>query len=115
MSEQPHVVNKAGQVSTDQVEPVMDRISDERKKQILDDFDNFKSYLGKRIRMAESIGLSEESMAKVAQKIADYLAKHEEPQNSEEKLLYELWKVGDEDQRHKLAHMLVRMVQADKS
>ncbi|MEW4369591.1 DUF3243 domain-containing protein [Paenibacillus kandeliae] len=110
MSEQDHIVNKSGQVETDKVESVLNRISDEQKKQILDDFESFRSYLGKRIQMAETIGLSEESLAKVTQKIADYLAKHEQPQNSEEKLLYELWKVGDDDQRHKLAHMLVKMV-----
>ncbi len=110
MTEQPHIVNKSGEVATEKVEPVMNRISDERKQQILDDFENFRSYLGKRIHMAESIGLSEESIAKVAQKIADYLAKHEEPQNNEEQLLYELWKVGNDEERHKLAHMLVKMV-----
>ncbi len=40
---------------------------------------------------------------------SNYLAKHEEPRNSEEKLLQELWKVGDKDERHKLAHMLVKL------
>ncbi|WP_322905876.1 DUF3243 domain-containing protein [Paenibacillus campi] len=115
MTEQPHIVNKSGEVATDKVEPVIDRMSDERKKQILDDFEHFRSYLGKRIHMAESIGLGEESIAKVAQKIADYLAKHEEPQNNEEQLLYELWKVGDEEERHKLAHLLVKMVKSNEN
>ncbi|WP_411346422.1 DUF3243 domain-containing protein [Paenibacillus sp. WLX1005] len=110
MSEQDHIVNKSGQVEPDKVEAALNRISDEQKKQILDDFESFRSYLSKRIHMAEIIGLSEENIAKLTQKIADYLATHEQPQNSEEKLLYELWKVGDEEQRHKLAHMLVKMV-----
>jgi hypothetical protein len=45
-----------------------------------------------------------------AEKVEDYLAKHEEPKNREEKLLQELWKVGDKEERHKLPHMLVKLV-----
>ncbi|CAJ1315244.1 DUF3243 domain-containing protein [Paenibacillus sp. PK4536] len=114
MSEESHIVKKDGEIATGQVETTLNRLSDDQKDDILSNFESFKSYLGKRIQLGESIGLGEEKLAKIAQKVADYLAAHEEPRNREEKLLYELWKVGDEDQRHKLAHLLVRMVQADK-
>ncbi|PWW40008.1 uncharacterized protein DUF3243 [Paenibacillus pabuli] len=50
-------------------------------------------------------------MAKIAEKVADYLAAREEPRNREEKLLQELWNVGKEEERHMLAHMLVRLAQ----
>jgi hypothetical protein len=65
--------------------------------------------------MAESIGLSEEQMAIIAQKVADYLAGHEEPRNNEELLLQELWKLGTKEERHMLAHMLVRLAQGERS
>lgn len=61
--------------------------------------------------MAQNIGLNEELIAKAAEKIAGYLAAKEEPRNSEEKLLQELWKAGDKEQQHALAHMLVRVAQ----
>ncbi len=48
--------------------------------------------------------MNEEQLAKTAQKVADYLAKHEEPRNREENLLHELWKVRDKEQQHHLAH-----------
>ncbi|CAM3347780.1 MULTISPECIES: DUF3243 domain-containing protein [Paenibacillus] len=111
MNEQNHVIHKDGQVSTDKVDNAIDKIAPEEREQILQNFDAFKGYLGKRIAMGESIGLGEEQMAKIAEKVADYLAAREEPRNREEKLLQELWNVGKEEERHMLAHMLVRLAQ----
>ncbi|WP_026293868.1 DUF3243 domain-containing protein [Saccharibacillus kuerlensis] len=111
MKEQQHAVTKDGEVKTDKVEQTIDRIGDDKKDQILQDFEAFKQYLHKRIKIGESIGLGEEQLAKVAERVADYLAANEDPRNSEEKLLQELWKVGDKEQRHQLAHMLVRLSQ----
>lgn len=85
MNEQNHVIHKNGQVSTDQVDSAIEKIAPEERDQILQNFDAFKEYLGKRIAMGESIGLSEEQMAKIAQKVADHLAANEEPRNREEK------------------------------
>lgn len=112
MSEQEHAVNKEGEVALNKVDNALDRMDDSQKDKILSDFQSFKKYLSERIELAQNIGLSEEMMAKAAEKIAGYLAEKEEPRNSEEKLLQELWKVGDQDQRHKLAHLLVRLAQA---
>jgi hypothetical protein len=55
-------------------------------------------------------GLNDNQLALAAKKIADYLAAHEEPQNEEQYLLHELWKVGNEEEQHHLAHMLVKLV-----
>ncbi|PPA70717.1 DUF3243 domain-containing protein [Jeotgalibacillus proteolyticus] len=93
------------------VENEMQQTDNQKKEEILQSFDRFKNYLGDQVSKGEKMGLGEESLAKGAEKVADYLAKHEEPRNSEEKLLQELWKVGDKDQQHHLAHMLVRMAQ----
>lgn len=112
MSEFNHVVEKDGDVNTGRVEDTIMRMDEGQKDEILRDFEQFKGYLHKRIDMASSIGLGEEQMAKVAEKVADYLADHENPRNREEKLLQELWKVGEKEERHMLAHMLVRMAQS---
>jgi RNA binding exosome subunit len=113
MSEYNHVVDKDGNVDPSKVDRAISSIDSGEKDRILRDFDEFKGYLGKRIKLAESIGLGEEQMAVIAQRVADYLASHEDPRNSEEKLLQELWKVGTEEERHKLAHMLVRLAQTE--
>lgn len=77
----------------------------------LEKFNEFKSYLHSKIAMGEKLGMNEEQLAKGAEKVADYLAKNAEPQNSEEVLLQELWKVGNEEERHNLAHMLVKLAE----
>ncbi|MEC4566034.1 DUF3243 domain-containing protein [Paenibacillus sp. CMAA1739] len=112
MAEHNHVVNKEGEVALNKVDDALNRIDDSKKDDILGSFDSFKNYLSDKIEMAQKIGLNEEVMAKAAEKIAGYLAAKEEPRNSEEKLLQELWKVGDKEQQHALAHMLVRVAQS---
>ncbi|WP_046175318.1 DUF3243 domain-containing protein [Domibacillus indicus] len=94
-----------------QVEEKVQSMGEEKKEDILASFETFKSYLGEKVEKGERLGMNEEQLAKTAQKVADYLAAHEEPRNREEKLLQELWKVGDEKQQHQLAHLLVRLVQ----
>ncbi|MGW8444115.1 DUF3243 domain-containing protein [Paenibacillus sp. S33] len=112
MAEHNHVVNKEGELALNKVDNALNRIDDSKKDDILNNFDSFKSYLSDKIKMAQNIGLNEELIAKAAEKIAGYLAAKEEPRNSEEKLLQELWKAGDKEQQHALAHMLVRMAQS---
>jgi len=111
MSEYNHVVEKDGDIEPDKVGAAISRIEPSERDRILRNFEEFKGYLHRRIRMAESIGMNEEQMAIIAQKVADYLASHEEPRNNEELLLQELWKVGTNEERHALAHMLLRLVQ----
>ncbi|MBB3110303.1 hypothetical protein FHS18_002370 [Paenibacillus phyllosphaerae] len=111
MSERNHAVTKDGDVKASRIEDALERMSAEDKENILSDFNAFKSYLAKRVKLAKAIGLNEEQMAVAAQKIAQYLSEREEPRNSEEALLQELWKVGEEQERHALAHMLVRLAQ----
>ncbi|SFA89195.1 MULTISPECIES: DUF3243 domain-containing protein [unclassified Bacillus (in: firmicutes)] len=81
-----------------------------KNKEVLGDFEEFKSYLGKKVSLGEKLGMDEEQLANAAQKVGDFLAKKESPQNSEEQLLQELWKVGTEEEKHMLSHMLVRLV-----
>ncbi|KUP21495.1 MULTISPECIES: DUF3243 domain-containing protein [unclassified Paenibacillus] len=109
MSEHNHVVSKDGNVSMGRVGDVLERIEPQQREQILDNFGEFQQYLSKRIHLAQKIGMGEEQLAVAAEKVADYLANHEEPRNSEQKLLQELWKVGNKEERHRLAHMLVKL------
>ncbi|WP_110113143.1 DUF3243 domain-containing protein [Bacillus sp. CGMCC 1.16541] len=92
------------------VDEKLSNMGDEKKDEILTNFDRFKHYLGDKVHKGEKLGLNEEQLAKGAEKIGDYLAKYEEPRNREEKLLQELWKAGNQEERHKLAHILVKLV-----
>lgn len=110
MSEQNHIIKKNESLETEKVVSRIALIPNEKMEDILGSFEDFKQYLGKRVALGEKLGLNEEQLAKTAEKIAAYLAENEEPRNREEKLLQELWKAGEQDQRHQLAHMLVRLV-----
>jgi hypothetical protein len=111
MSEHNHVVNKEGQLDVNKVDDVLDRISKGRKDGILSDFESFQNYLSARINLGKAIGLSDEQLARTAEKIAGYLSENEEPRNREEKLLQELWKVGTKEEQHSLSHLLVKLAQ----
>ncbi|NER44719.1 DUF3243 domain-containing protein [Bacillus megaterium NBRC 15308 = ATCC 14581] len=100
--------NNTGTVEN-KVENKLNEMSQEKKDHILSSFNEFKTYLGDKVTKGEKLGLNDEQLA-LATKIADYLATHEEPQNEEQYLLHELWKVGNEEEQHNLSHMLVKMV-----
>ena len=65
-----------------------------------------------QLAKGESLGLSDNMLAKAAEFVADHLAKHEEPRNREEKVLNELWLAADEDEKKALSRVLVKMVQS---
>ncbi|MBO7746287.1 DUF3243 domain-containing protein [Paenibacillus sp. MWE-103] len=109
MNERSQILSKEQDTSTDKVEKAVQALSGGDGERILENFEAFRSYLAKRIEMAENLGFGDEQIAVIAQKVAAYLAEHEEPRNREEYLLRELWKAGDADEQHKLAHLLVKL------
>ena len=94
----------------DKVQKELSKIDNEEKNQILENFNRFKQYLSEKVELGESMGLSDEKLAKTTELVANYLAKHEEPRNREENLLMELWKSGSKEEQHMLSHMLLEMV-----
>ncbi|SES31472.1 DUF3243 domain-containing protein [Salipaludibacillus aurantiacus] len=96
-----------------QAEEKLENMSPDKKQEILESFDEFQNYLNDKIQKGEKLGLSEEHLAKGAERVAEYLKNHEEPKNSEEKLLQEMWKVSDDDEKHKMAHTLVKLAKKE--
>ncbi|WP_369802814.1 DUF3243 domain-containing protein [Sporosarcina sp. P10] len=92
------------------LESEVSNMSDEKKDQILQNFNHFKGYLANKVEKGESLGLSDEQLAKTTEFIANYLSRHEEPRNREQYLLQELWDSGSKEEQHSLAHMLLKMV-----
>ncbi|MEL3974475.1 DUF3243 domain-containing protein [Rossellomorea oryzaecorticis] len=107
------MANQSTDKMENKVDDTLSRMSEDKKEDILSNFDHFKEYLGNKVSLADKLGMNEEQQAKAAQKVGDYLAAHEEPKNREEKLLYELWKAGNKDEQHMLSHMLVKLVHAE--
>ncbi len=80
---------------------------------VLDNFDQWKSFLGERLGQANEKGLNDgQSVSEMAYRIGDYLANEVEARNEEEQLLAELWKVADEGEQHTIANLMVKLVQS---
>jgi hypothetical protein len=94
----------------ERVDAKLNSIGTEEKEEILKSFTTFKSYLAGKISAGEKLGLSDEALAKATEKVAGYLAKHEEPRNREEHLLQQLWNSGNKEEQHALSHMLLSLV-----
>jgi hypothetical protein len=77
---------------------------------VLKSFDKWKQFLGQRVSQAELAGMSEETVTKLAFQIGEYLQDKIDPKNDEERVLKELWDVGNEQERKTLAHLMVKLV-----
>lgn len=80
---------------------------------VLDNFQDWKHFLGDRVGQAVSAGMDNDTIKNVAYQIGGYLAEQVDPKNDQERLLKQLWEAGDEQQKHALATMMVKLVQTD--
>ncbi|UFJ42205.1 DUF3243 domain-containing protein [Brevibacillus humidisoli] len=78
---------------------------------VLDNFRDWKHFLGDRVQAAEQAGMESDLVNNVAYQIGGYLASQVDPKNEQERLLKELWDSGDEEQQRTLASLMVKMVQ----
>lgn len=78
---------------------------------VLDNFEQWKDFLGDRLEQAKHQGLNQEVISDVAYQIGDYLAKQVDPKTPEERLLSDLWSLADEREQHAIANMMVKLVQ----
>ncbi|MFS0782230.1 DUF3243 domain-containing protein [Bacillus sp. 1P06AnD] len=78
---------------------------------ILDNWDQWKSFLGERLQTAESDGLSQGVISDMAFEIGDYLANQVTPKNDQEKVLADLWSVASDEEKHAIANVMVKLVE----
>ena len=78
---------------------------------ILDNWEQWKNFLGNRVNQAQAAGLTQETISDLAYKIGDYLANKVDPKNEQERVLADLWSVADEEEQKAIANMMVKLVQ----
>lgn len=76
---------------------------------VLKNFDTWKKFLGERVKHAENAGFSEEAIANLAYEIGGFLEEKIDPQNDSNRVLKELWDVGDEAERKAIARLMVKL------
>lgn len=78
---------------------------------ILETFDKWKQFLAERVNQAQKAGMNDETISKLAFQIGEFLDDKVDPENREERLLKELWDVGNEEERKTLAGLMVKLVE----
>ncbi|GAA3406520.1 DUF3243 domain-containing protein [Paenibacillus hodogayensis] len=77
---------------------------------VLKSFERWKEFLSDRVQQAHQAGMSDETIAKIAAQVGDFLADKIDPENKEERILKELWDVADEQEQKVLARCMVKLV-----
>lgn len=75
----------------------------------INDWGEWKKTLGKAVNLGEVVGMSDEHITNLAEKIGSFLANNFDPRNDEERLLKEMWDAGDTKDREVLAKLIVRI------
>ncbi len=78
---------------------------------ILENWQQWKDFLGDRLDQAQDQGMSEKVINDIAYQVGDYLAKEVEPKNEQERILADLWSVATEEEQRAIASMMVKLVQ----
>lgn len=68
---------------------------------VVKNFDAWKKFLGERVAQAEKMGMSEDTIAKLAYEIGDFLDEKVDPANASNRALKELWEVGNRENRRR--------------
>lgn len=79
------------------------------EKTVVSNFDTWKKFLGDRVKQAEKMGMTEETINKLAFEIGDFLDDKVDPANASNRALKELWQVGDENERRTIAGLMVKL------
>lgn len=77
---------------------------------VLDNWNQWKDFLGDRLHQGESQGLDQSTITNIATEIGDYLANQVQPKNDQEKVLSDLWSVASDQEKHAIASVMVKLV-----
>jgi type VI protein secretion system component VasF len=77
---------------------------------VLSTFEKWKNFLNERVQQAQQAGMSDETIDKLAYQIGEFLDEKVDPKNEQERILKELWDVGNTDERKTIARLMVKLV-----
>lgn len=78
---------------------------------VLTNFEKWKNFLSERVEQAKSAGMGEETIEKLAFQIGEFLDDKVDPKNEQERILKDLWDVGDKEDRKTIARLMVKLVE----
>ncbi|WP_027963250.1 DUF3243 domain-containing protein [Halalkalibacillus halophilus] len=78
---------------------------------VLDNFEQWKDFLGDRLHQAQQQGVKQDTIENLAYQVGEHLASQVDAKNNEEAMLRDLWNVASEEERKTIAAMMVRLVE----
>lgn len=78
---------------------------------VLENWEQWKNFLGDRLDQAQRQGMSDEIINQMAHQVGDYLAKQVDPKNEQERVLSDLWSVASEEEQQSIARVMVKLVE----
>ncbi len=82
---------------------------------VLENWEQWKNFLGDRLDQAQQQGMSQEVINQMAHQVGDYLANQVDPKNEQERVLSDLWSVASEEEQQALASVMVKLVENNSS
>lgn len=77
--------------------------------EIMDSWNDWKKTLGKAVDLGETMGMSDNTITNIAEKVGTYLSNNVNPHNGQERLLKEMWDAASENERKVLAKLVVKI------
>jgi len=80
---------------------------------VINDWDKWKKTLHNAISVGETVGLSEHTITNIGTKVGEFLATNVDPENSEQRLLKELFDTANKLEQEALTSVIIKMVEKD--
>lgn len=81
---------------------------------VLNNFDDWKSFLGNRLEAAQNRGISDDTISDIATQLGGFLAQSVDPKNEEQRLLSNMWQVASKEEQQSIANMMIKLVQNEQ-
>lgn len=81
--------------------------------QAIEDFHKWKEFWKDKVLKAEALGISDQTIARGVDLIQNFLSHTVDPENPQERLLQEMWRLGDAEERKALSNLVLKLVKAE--
>ncbi|QQZ07882.1 DUF3243 domain-containing protein [Heyndrickxia vini] len=78
---------------------------------VLDNWNQWKDFLGDRLNQAKQQGMSQDTINQMAEQVGDYLSQQVDPKNEQQRVLSDLWSVASQEEQQAIANVMVKLVQ----
>lgn len=77
---------------------------------VLENWKQWEDFLADRLHHAQNAGMHNEAIGDLAYQIGGYLQDNVDPKNEQQRVLADLWSVADQDEKHAIANMMVKLI-----